>query len=193
MSVYLHVSSVVQCIWRSQILFMYVVPNIQNHLDSSHSGVKNVLQDSLEDTLESQEECLLPMYSFLTVNIPVCLETWNFAHSSFMLINVIADVQSHSLSIQKSRTSSNTPWMTLWRHKCTLMLIFVISAVQSHLDSIQVSRTVSKTSWKMVLRQLGDSPLPVHLKTWKLWYKNTLQLFWGCLWEIMYFALFLSN
>ena len=39
-----------------------------------HSGIKNVLQDSLEDTLETQKESLLPVH----------IETWNFAHSFLM-------------------------------------------------------------------------------------------------------------
>ena len=48
-------------------MLIYVIPDIQSHLDS----IQEVMKDSFEDNLETQEESPLPENQ----------EFWNFAHS----------------------------------------------------------------------------------------------------------------
>ena len=68
-----------------------------------HSGIKNILQDFLEDVLKTQRRMSA---SSAPRGLKFCTE--------LPFIYVIPDIQSHLHSIQVSRMPSTPPWRKLW-------------------------------------------------------------------------------
>ena len=76
-----------------------------------HSIIKNVLQDSLVDALESQNEGPLPKH----------LDTWYFIHS-FLNVKICHSWCSKSSRLHSGiKMSSETPWRMIWRHKKSVL------------------------------------------------------------------------
>ena len=71
-----------------------------------HSGIKNVLQDSWEDALETHRRTS-------STNAPRGLKFFHIASSVF--VYVIPDIQSYLEPIQESRMSFKTPCLMLCR------------------------------------------------------------------------------
>ena len=116
--------------WNFAQTFLKVYTYHSWHQKSSrlHSGIKNVLQDSLEDVLETRRR----ICSFSAAIGP------EISHrASLLFIYVTPDVQSHLKSIKESKMSSKTPWRILWRlkGKCPLpVYLLVWNFVQNFLD-----------------------------------------------------------
>ena len=157
--------------WNFAVILQKVSTNnfLRQKSSRLHSGIKNVLEDSLEEALETRRR----ICSFSAAIGPEILH-----RASLLFIYVTPDVQSHLKSIKESKMSSKTPWRMLWRLKgeCPLpegpeilhiaysMFIHVSLGVQIHIHYTQEWRMSSKTHWRIIWRLIGEYPLPVNLK-----------------------------
>ena len=50
------------CYFAHSFINVEIYPSLRSKSSRLHSGIKNVIQDSLEDTLQTQEESPLPVH-----------------------------------------------------------------------------------------------------------------------------------
>ena len=131
-----------------------------------HSGSKDVLQDSMEDALETQRR--LPSNS-APKDLKFCTE---LPYMSFLTSKVIEtpfrnqECPPRFLGGRSGDTKENILFQCTKGseilHRASLMFVHVIPDIQSHLDFIQESRMSSKIPWKTLWRSQGEYPLPMH-------------------------------
>ena len=134
-----------------------------------HSGIKNVLQDSLEDALETQ---WIMSSSSASRDLKFYTELPYHLYMPFLTSKVIwtplrnQEYPPRFLGGRSGDTKENILFKCTMGpeilHRSSLMFIHVILDVHSHLYSILESRLSSKTPWRLLWRLKWECP-PVHL------------------------------
>ena len=154
--------------WRQLSQCLYICHSWCPKSPRLHSGIENILQDSLGDALEKHRRI---SSSRISRSLKFCKHLSQCWRMSFL---------TSIDSIQDRRKSSKTPWRKLSRHieeslppvhqvewniAHKLLVYTYIKWPRSHSginNSIQ-----DILDWTMFLRCIGESPLPVDLEAWK--------------------------
>ena len=140
-----------------------------------HSGIKNVLQDSLEDAPETQWRMSsssaprdLEFFTELPSHLYISILRSKVSILHLGIKNVLQDSLEDGLEMPRRMFYSNAPRDMKFCAELpkSLYMSFLTFIVISPLYSIQESRISSKNPSRMLWKLKGECPLPVHLEVW---------------------------